>query len=291
MKKSDNGGGMVIYSKEMKIGQFPCKCALMRGSQPFVNHCHSELEIIKIRHGYLKVSSVGESFLLSPGDIWIVPPFLSHSIDEGTSDCLRLAILIEPGLMGLHENENISDQWMNTGIILEQRKLYSAHWDEALRKQCDAVVEKLYDEYAKKQDAWQLAVQVYANQLLLLAIRQMPKCQKKLENKKILKIKTILEYIAMNYCTDIRLEACAATVGFNPTYLSRYFKQHMGITFQEYVKQLRIERAAWLLRTEKMSVTEVAFCSGFNDIKTFNKLFKKEVGKSPSRYKKENGIM
>ena len=61
----------------------------------------------------------------------------------------------------------------------------------------------------------------------------------------------------------------------------------MGITFQEYIKRLRIDRAKWLLiTTEKLLVTEVCVQSGFRDIKTFNKLFKKECGMSPTEFRK-----
>ncbi len=51
----------------------------------------------------------------------------------------------------------------------------------------------------------------------------------------------------------------------------------MGITFQEYVKRLRIDRAKWLLMTEKLPVMEVCYQSGFRDIKTFNKVVQERV--------------
>ena len=91
----------------------------------------------------------------------------------------------------------------------------------------------------------------------------------------------------MHYYKDITLQSCADEVGFNSTYLSRYFSSAMGITFQEYIKRLRIDRAKWLLiTTEKLPVTEVCVQSGFRDIKTFNKLFKKECGMSPTEFRK-----
>lgn len=293
----------MIYANEMAVGQFPCKCALMGGSEPFMNHCHGEMEIIKIREGHLTVVSERDRYHLQKGDIWIAPPFASHSIEGGSRESLRLVVLMEPRLMGIAEAsrsqwqegaEPMGEQrphWQDVQGLLEHADLNSRDWDEGTKARTDAVIEEIYREYSKKAYGWQLAVKALADQLLLLVVRDMPRCEKKPLNTQVQKLKDILAYIARNYCGPITLKGCAQVAGFNPTYFSRYFKGHMGITFQEYVKKLRIDRAKWLLQADCQPVTEICYQCGYQDIKTFNKLFRQEAGMSPTQFRKEQNKM
>ena len=144
----------------------------------------------------------------------------------------------------------------------------------------------VYEEYKNKSYAWQLAVKTNINELLLIAVRQMPVREADREYREYSKIKNILEFVAQHYCEKITLRQCAEQAGFNTTYLSRYFSQHMGVTFQEYIKQLRIEKAKWLIMTEQLSIMEICYQSGFGDIKTFNKEFRQICGMTPTEFKK-----
>ncbi|MDY3918745.1 MAG: AraC family transcriptional regulator [Candidatus Limivivens sp.] len=274
----------MIYENQMKDVQYPLKCAVMRGNLPFMNHCHQELEIIQLRRGSLKVYYEEEEYILEKGDIWIVPPFASHRIGKGTEQCERLAILLDLKLMGTWAKGK--EEWLWLQDELNKVDMYSGHWKEETRSKITGIIEKLYLEYLEKAYAWQLAMKSLISELVLAAAREMPRRERSLQGQQVFKMKNILEYIALHYYSDITLQSCAEAVGFNSAYLSRYFSSHMGITFQEYVKRLRIDKAKWLLMTERVPITEVCYQSGFRDVKTFNKLFKQECGMSPTEFKK-----
>lgn len=274
----------MIYENDMKNVEFPFKCAVMRGNLPFMNHCHQELEILMLQKGQLQVFYENEEYELYAGDVWIVPPFGSHGIGKGKSDCERIVVLADLQLLGSGAKENQEYLWIRKE--LEKRDMFSRHWEDATRNKVSEIVGKLYWEYSEKKYAWKLSVKALISELVLAALREMPERENKAPEKEVIRIKNILEYIALHYYNDITLQSCADAVGFNSTYLSRYFSSTMGITFQEYIKRLRIDRAKWLLMTEKLPVTEVCCQSGFRDIKTFNKLFKKECGMSPTEFRK-----
>lgn len=274
----------MIYENRSHDGQFPFIAAEMDGGQPFMTHCHQEMELIAVRRGQVAVRCEGEDIVLNPGDVWIVPPFASHSIERADGDSLRLAALTDLKVMGAWTKQE--DERIDVQNILECIDLYSGHWPEDTAHRVFELVENMYQEYEKQDEGWQLAIKTLLNALVLLAIREMPRCERKHPNKQVATLKNILEYVALHYCDHISLEDCAAVAGFNPSYLSRYFRQHMGVTFQEYIKRLRIDKARWLLRNEKISVTEVSYQSGFKDIKTFNKLFKSECGMTPTQFRR-----
>lgn len=267
-------------------GRFTFAAEVMGGGRPFMTHCHQEMEIILVLHGQVVVKSEDMVYTLGDGDIWMAAPFVSHSIESATPDSQRLAMLLDLKIMGAWMRRE--EERQRTQKILEETDLYSSHWSGDTTQQVRQCIETMYYEYKSRERGWELAVKIGVNQLVLMAMREMPRRTAGVSNRSMEKLKDILEYVALHYCSDISLEACAGQVGFNASYLSRYFKAHMGVTFQEYVKQLRIDRARWLLRNERLPVTEVGYLSGFKDIKTFNKLFKNECQMTPTQYRRLN---
>lgn len=73
-------------------------------------------------------------------------------------------------------------------------------------------------------------------------------------------------------------------VSYNPKYISHVFKKHMGVSFTEYLRTLRIRYAVSLFDYGMDSVKNVALLSGFNDPLYFSNVFKKTVGVSPTAY-------
>ena len=85
---------------------------------------------------------------------------------------------------------------------------------------------------------------------------------------------------------SLSLSTIASKVGYNPKYLSRLFKEKMGIGYAQYLRNLRIKHAITLFENGIDSVKNVAFLSGFSDALYFSSVFKAEVGVSPLEYKK-----
>lgn len=80
------------------------------------------------------------------------------------------------------------------------------------------------------------------------------------------------------------LEELGKQVGCSPFYLSRLFSQEAGMTIQQYIRQIRMERAAELLRTGKCNVTEAAMEVGYNSLSHFSSAFHETFGCCPGLY-------
>ena len=96
---------------------------------------------------------------------------------------------------------------------------------------------------------------------------------------------SILEYIDLNF-TDfsLNLSHMSAELGYSSKYVSRIFKQHLGMTFSSYLKHTRINYAIFLMEQGITSVKNIALLSGYNDPLYFSNVFKKETGISASQY-------
>ncbi|MGY3211234.1 chromate resistance protein ChrB domain-containing protein [Mucilaginibacter sp. HD30] len=86
----------------------------------------------------------------------------------------------------------------------------------------------------------------------------------------------------------LTLQKASEELEINPAYLSREFSKYFDdLTFGEYIRKLRIEKAITLMGTSNYSLTEIAYLTGFSDQSHFNRIFKKHTGKNPSVYKKD----
>lgn len=99
-------------------------------------------------------------------------------------------------------------------------------------------------------------------------------------------INKVLTCIEQHYCAELTLNTVAEIVHLNPQYLSRYFKNKMGITFTKYVSKLRIEKAKKLFINTNYPIYRIATELGFSDQAYFNKVFKKYEKQSPQKYRK-----
>jgi len=85
----------------------------------------------------------------------------------------------------------------------------------------------------------------------------------------------------------LSLQQVSNDLEINPAYLSREFSKYFdNLSFGDYIRKLRIEKAIGLMTDTSYSLTEIAYLTGFSDQSHFNRIFKKQTGQPPSAYKK-----
>jgi len=88
--------------------------------------------------------------------------------------------------------------------------------------------------------------------------------------------------------TNLTLTEISKSLDISPSYLSREFSKHFNsLSFGEYIRKSRIEKAIELISQYKYSLTEIAYLTGFSDQSHFTRIFKKHTGQNPSAYKKK----
>lgn len=87
---------------------------------------------------------------------------------------------------------------------------------------------------------------------------------------------------------DFSVEELGAFVGLNRTTFFYKIKSLTGYSPVEFIRDIRIKRAAQLISSNQLLIKEIAYMTGFSDIKYFNKSFKKKYGISPMEYRKQN---
>ena len=98
----------------------------------------------------------------------------------------------------------------------------------------------------------------------------------------------IEQYIRENYTRQISLADMALHFHMNPVYFCQYFKKKKGITYVQFLNQVRMEEAKRLLQKGELSVEQIAGMVGIENSNYFGRLFKKMTGMTIGEYRKSN---
>ncbi|MGO4494966.1 response regulator [Paenibacillus sp. 2RAB27] len=96
----------------------------------------------------------------------------------------------------------------------------------------------------------------------------------------------MVKYIDTNFQSELYLKDLSVKFLINQVYCCQLFKKNLGKTFSEYVTDLRIKKACELLKHTELSIDEIAAKVGYMDYYYFNKVFKKQSGITPTKFRK-----
>ena len=89
--------------------------------------------------------------------------------------------------------------------------------------------------------------------------------------------------------SDFNVDMLTQEVGISRAQLHRKMKEMTGISTSEFIRNIRLEQAARLLREQKINVTQVSYTVGFSNLAHFSTIFRKHFGIAPSEYAEKNG--
>lgn len=115
-----------------------------------------------------------------------------------------------------------------------------------------------------------------------LASSSYAQADQQVESRRIKKVK---DYIAVHYADQVRLEDMAQLAGMSASAFSRFFKQHTGRNFVDYVIDIRLGNAARMLVDTETGISEICYSCGFNNLSNFNRTFKARRGYTPRDFR------
>ena len=101
-------------------------------------------------------------------------------------------------------------------------------------------------------------------------------------------LKSVVNYCTKNFSKDLSLTILENELHISKYYISHLFSNKLMVRFNDYINSLRISEACRRLRRSDDTVTEISEAVGFGTLRTFNRAFTKQMGMSPSEYKKQN---
>ena len=120
---------------------------------------------------------------------------------------------------------------------------------------------------------------------LVVAVNKLPAIEQNEEGQDE-RLTSMLNFIQNNY-QDVTLESLAEQFHLSEPYVSKYIKDKSGKTFGEHVAHIRMKRAKTLLKNGNMTVENIAYAVGYQNVEHFNRTFKKSFDMTPIQYRNE----
>ena len=254
-------------------------------------HGHTFLELSYIFEGEVEHTLDGKNATLSEGDYIIVDYGSRHSyanrseVPFGNIDCLFLPELLDPALKGARTLRAVLEHYLlhlNRQSLL-QNPAHMVFHDASGRVR--ELIERIREELANREAGYAELVRCYLVEILLLTVRQLDGVQSAAVGKEL--SARVNAYVAEHYREEITLSGLAAKMNYTLPYLSKRFKEEMGVGFAHYLQSYRVSRACRLLATTRMTLGEIAEQVGYRDSKNLATLIKKETGYTASSFRRK----
>ncbi len=253
-------------------------------------HMHGSFELSYVLEGTAQYIQGSHRRKLTPGSLVLINPYEQHSYAAlGEKPLVLLTLQIHKLFMRRYV-ETIPRLKFNTSQITKLPK-----------QQYDNIVKLLLQtacSYVGNDPSRQFKVMGYATLLL----GKLFSCLEwKLENnpdnsgKELQKNRAqrLISYIDENYRQKITLSMLAEAEGLSTTYLSHFFRKTFGVSFQEYLKTQRLEKALVLMHDKTISMVDICMNCGFSDSRYLEAACQKTFGCSVAEYRKhcdEQGV-
>ena len=106
------------------------------------------------------------------------------------------------------------------------------------------------------------------------------------KNNRIANIGKIIDFCNNHFKEKISLNTLSKEIGISRSHISHTFSERIKMNFRDYINSLRIKHSVRLMNSGNMTITEIAYESGFESIRTINRVFKQYYNMSPSEYRK-----
>ena len=254
--------------------------------QERVAHIHRELELGLVLDGAITLRTQQQSSVISKGDIYLVNRMEPHEFASEGNGALLIAIQFSTKLTQGFQAPGSHYRYRgepNLRQALEENR-------EAYRLLCDTCVELAYS-FLRQQPNDEFHCFSLSASLMDQLHRALPWNLLDSEDYSVIKqranrIMAITDYIDQNFQRKLLLGEIARREGLSLTYLSHFFKEALGMSFQEYLNQKRFEYACRLLFTTDRRILDISLNSGFSDVRYFNQAFLEQYGCTPKEYRK-----
>ncbi|NMA85725.1 MAG: helix-turn-helix domain-containing protein [Tissierellia bacterium] len=250
----------------------------------FQMHWHNEIELLLVLEGSISIR-VGENiYYLEENDIILINSDELHSTRRTKDENVLLAVQIDSRIYS-----NLYPEFNKMRFNCK-----SFQYEEDQQEVFDTIrhyIAKIVWELNKKDQGYEFRI---GSNLYLLGEYILNNCEYKLvENEDIelrdsdlARLQRIMEYVSKNSHKKITLKEIAEMEHLNYYYLSHFIKQKTGMSFQEYLNTIRLDKAIKMLISTDMPIIDISNNVGFSNINSFNNLFRDSYNTTPTEFRK-----
>lgn len=247
-------------------------------------HWHEELEILYILNGQSAITIEGKKYMLPKKHVMVIESRQVHSTYAYDEVSMFICIHISKK----HMQQYLPDIEAYK-ILCHPERITDDQFPAYLEicKQIEALT-RLYMENPPTLllESEGLILQIFAHLLQHFSIKT-PSPSPGIGSIAMERLREVISYVEEHFREPITLDDITALLGLGKEYFCRFFKKHMGMSFLQYLNEVRISHIYQDLTLSDMSVSEAMERNGFTNQKLFNKTFKQIYGCTPSSVRKK----
>jgi len=238
---------------------------------------HQQVELLWLLQGKIEVNVDGQRYILNENDLIAI-----------NSNCGHATFALKPNSIALRTHM-MPDFFTNQGFDLNNGQFTLNSTKLKFNPAYPVIRQSLAQLYLRVgADANRLEINSVfyqlTNELTQHFFKEMIEESRTITQRSHF-LDTTICYIDKHFQSDITLEKLADYCNYSSSYLSKLFKLELGINFYEYLVRCRLQHAVADLTYTSLKVVDVAYHNGFKEVKSFNLMFKKHFGQTPSAYR------
>ena len=253
-------------------------------------HTHEYVEFAYMLKGKCTHIIDGKEYEVSPGDMVVINYDQTHEI-RGNMEVRFINVWIKPHYINknLKNHENVFslldlNEFSEFSKILDMSK-GKVTFTRDEREKIEKTISIINREMTEKAPGYELAIYSQLNFFLVMSFRKMS-----------LRMDVVpwgindelLIYISKHCHENLELDDLAKMCSYNTSYFSRKFKEFSGLSYREYLKRIRLEKAVALLENTDIKISDVIEQVGYTDRTKFFSHFSEFTGTTPLKYRKGN---
>lgn len=253
-------------------------------------HWHEEWEAAVLTQGTCLVAAGNSKVLLKVGDGFFVHSGVLHGCwDEEASGCKFHSLVFHPRLVGGSSDSIFHQHYIQP--LLDTTGSEFVILRPEIPWQCQALdsIERAWQHCVQEQEGFPFHVRDALSCLVFLLHKHCDAATASVNAKGLRdsqRIKIMLRCIHSHYDQELNTAAIAASASVSESECLRCFRNTIGTTPIQYLKQYRIRQAARLLTETKQRISDIAISCGFQDMSYFTKSFRQQMGAIPTEYRK-----
>lgn len=246
-------------------------------------HLHREFEVNLILDGSVEILSQGRGYHAETGDFFVFDPYQPHELRAREGTVLILSIQISPAFFSDYfpqmESVRFGTEIFHRAASPRHQQLYR----QLLELTCC---------YCQKAPFYELDCARDINALFralldVSAFTVVSEAERPAQRARQERVRYLAERIEGGFSEKLLLGDLAKELGVDLYYLSHFFREHFGLSFQEYLAKLRCEKARRELLLTDRSLLDISLSCGFSSPKYFQRAFQKQYGATPKEYRRQ----
>ena len=246
--------------------------------EEYALHSHRRIEINYVKRGECRMNIGKQCILFKEGETACIFSHMEHSFQAGAKGCTLMQLEFLPDIFIHYEKLLLGS------IQDEQYKLGRKYLKIVQDPEIVSTIQNILEELSSGHKYNRMMIQLYYGILLICITRHINEllvldCHNK-------RLRAAVTFIQENFAGDISVGDLAGRINISERYLRQLFERHLGLSPNEYICKVRIDKAVQLLSSlsYQYSIKEICYMCGFKTPQYFTKVFRQIIGVTPSEY-------